>query len=84
MWVVGLSRAGVSTGHPALHAAAAARRLRGHRVLCLSFRDALGFVRPEPLSTRMCSSSGASLEIPSKTAPPSTWAAAFRCLSEER
>jgi len=52
MWVVWPFPAGVSTSHLALRAAAAARRSRGHRVRRVSFRDALGFVRPEPMSTK--------------------------------
>lgn len=52
MWVVGLS---LSASPPTIshtRAAAAARRSRGHRVLRVSFRDRLGSVRPEPMSTK--------------------------------
>jgi hypothetical protein len=52
MWVVGLS---LLMSPPAIslpRTAAAARRFRGHRVRRVFFRDILGSVRPEPMSTK--------------------------------
>jgi hypothetical protein len=52
MWVVGLSPLMSPSAIFRPRAAAAARRFRGHRVRHVSFRDTLGSVRPEPMSTR--------------------------------
>jgi hypothetical protein len=78
MWVVGLSLSVSPPTIPCIHAAAAARRFRGHRVLCVSFRDSLGSWAARTVEYLKYSSSGSSHEVLSKTTPPSTSAAASR------